>query len=94
MGWILIRYHLSPRLRGIGHLIARGKRNKEIAQELGLAENTVKRYIENMMDKVGIKSRTRAELAVWFYREFVATSFVPSGGASANASGRREKGAA
>ncbi|MCU1355132.1 MAG: two component transcriptional regulator, LuxR family [Acidimicrobiales bacterium] len=45
-------------LRGI----ARGLSNREIATELGIAENTVKNHVRGVLEKLDVKSRTEAAL--------------------------------
>lgn len=54
------RDRLTPREREVMALIARGRRNKQIAAELGLSENTVKVHRHHIMDKMG--ASTFAEL--------------------------------
>jgi len=49
---------LSPRERGIVALVARGLRNKEIAEELRLTEGTVKVHLHKIFEKLAIRSRT------------------------------------
>jgi two-component system nitrate/nitrite response regulator NarP len=49
---------LSPRERGIVALVARGLRNKEIAEELRLTEGTVKVHLHKIFEKLSIRSRT------------------------------------
>lgn len=49
---------LSPRERGIASLVQRGLRNKEIADELGLTEGTVKVHLHKIFEKLGLQSRT------------------------------------
>jgi len=49
---------LSVRERGIVSLVQRGLRNKEIAQELGLTEGTVKVHLHKIFEKLGVRSRT------------------------------------
>jgi len=51
---------LSDRERQVLQLIANGKSNKEIAQELFLAVGTVKKHLNNIFAKLGVKSRTQA----------------------------------
>ena len=53
---------LTARERAIAGLIAKGRRNREIADELGITEGTVKVYLHNIYQKVGVSNRT--ELAV------------------------------
>jgi DNA-binding NarL/FixJ family response regulator len=36
--------------------------NKEIAQELGIGEKTVKTHVSNILSKLGVLSRTQAAL--------------------------------
>ncbi|MGO4783661.1 LuxR C-terminal-related transcriptional regulator [Cryobacterium sp. W22_MBD10_FK3] len=52
---------LSPREQGVLTLVASGARNKAIAAELSISENTVKFHVANLLRKVG--ASTRAELA-------------------------------
>ena len=40
--------------------IATGKRNKEIGAELGIAEDTVKMHVKNILEKLGVNDRTEA----------------------------------
>ncbi|MGB8885847.1 MAG: response regulator transcription factor [Candidatus Korobacteraceae bacterium] len=53
---------LSERERQISYLVARGMRNREIASDLAISENTVKRHLQSIFSKTG--SRDRLELAV------------------------------
>ncbi len=59
---------LSERERQIAALVARGMKNKDIAQELHISENTVKRHLQSIFNKTG--SRDRLELAVLALSEF------------------------
>ena len=40
--------------------VALGRSNKEVAQELTLAVNTVKKHLRNIYGKLGVRSRTSA----------------------------------
>ncbi len=51
---------LSPQEQRIIALVASGKTNKEIAQEMGLSLNTVKNYLSNAFQKLQITRRTQA----------------------------------
>ncbi len=42
--------------------LARGKSNKEIANSLFISETTVKTHVKNIMQKLGVPSRTQAAL--------------------------------
>jgi DNA-binding NarL/FixJ family response regulator len=53
---------LSERERQIAFLVARGLKNKDIAGELTISENTVKRHLQSIFSKTG--TRDRLELAV------------------------------
>ena len=53
---------LSDRERQIAFLVARGFKNRDIAQELNISENTVKRHLQSIFNKTG--ARDRLELAV------------------------------
>lgn len=53
---------LSDRERQIAFLVARGFKNRDIAQELSISENTVKRHLQSIFHKTG--ARDRLELAV------------------------------
>lgn len=53
---------LSERERQIAQLVANGMRNRDIAAELHISENTVKRHLQSIFDKTG--ARDRLELAV------------------------------
>jgi DNA-binding CsgD family transcriptional regulator len=41
-------------------LIARGKRNRDIAADLFISERTVRKHVENMFEKLGVRTRTAA----------------------------------
>jgi NarL family two-component system response regulator LiaR len=51
---------LTPREREVLVLIGRGFPNKRIAQELGLAEKTVKTHVGHVLGKLGVTDRTQA----------------------------------
>lgn len=51
---------LSKRELQILALLAQGKSNREIAEKLFLSEKTVRNYISQILDKLGLSSRTEA----------------------------------
>ncbi len=51
---------LSPQERRILDRLARGASNREIADEMGLAEKTVKNYVSTLLAKMGMARRTEA----------------------------------
>jgi len=51
---------VTPREISILKLIAAGNRNKDIAQHLCIAEDTVKGHIKHIMEKLGARDRTQA----------------------------------
>src|SRR5690606_28892696 len=52
--------HLTPRESDVLRLIAAGKTNREISEELVLSERTVARHITNIYAKVGVRSKAEA----------------------------------
>ncbi len=60
---------LSDRELEIVHLIVKGKTNKEIAVQLGIAENTVKAHMKNILGKLELDNRqqliTHAIMEEW-----------------------------
>jgi two-component system NarL family response regulator len=54
------RIQLTPRELTALRLMADGKANKEIANELGISERTVKTHLGHLFEKLGVTSRTEA----------------------------------
>lgn len=57
---------LSDRERDIIKLVADGKNNREIAEELFLSEGTVRNYISEVLSKLTLRDRT--QLAIYYYK--------------------------
>lgn len=51
---------LTARERQVLVLLAQGRRNREIAEELFIAENTVKNHVRSILDKLVVGSRVEA----------------------------------
>ena len=64
---------LAPRERQLVGFVRRGLRNREIAEQLGVTEGTVKVYLHTIFEKLGVNSRT--ELAIRA-DEFLAGSYA------------------
>ena len=56
------RDQLTRREREVLDLIVRGRSNKRIALELGIAEKTVKTHVGHVLAKLGVTDRTQAAL--------------------------------
>jgi two-component system nitrate/nitrite response regulator NarL len=53
---------LAPRERQLIGFVRKGLRNREIAEQIGVTEGTVKAYLHAMFEKLGVNNRT--ELAI------------------------------
>ena len=53
---------LSPQEGRILDLIAQGRTNRQIGEEMFLAEKTVKNYVSNLLAKLKMNSRTEAAI--------------------------------
>jgi DNA-binding CsgD family transcriptional regulator/class 3 adenylate cyclase len=65
---------LSPREREVVALVARGRTNREIGEELGIAESTAERHVVNVLNKLGQHSRT--QIAAWAAAQGLTTGDV------------------
>lgn len=53
---------LTPRERQIAEQVGLGRRNREIAEALGMSEGTVKVYLHTIYQKLGVENRTELAL--------------------------------
>lgn len=60
------QYDLNDREQQFISLVANGLNNKEIAETLFLSEGTVRNYLSNLLDKLGLRDRT--QLTIFFYQ--------------------------
>lgn len=60
--WSQLVEPLSPREMDVLRLLAGGATNREIASQLVLAEGTVKNYVTNIFNKMGVDDRTSAAM--------------------------------
>lgn len=74
---------LSKREEDVVRCVAEGFKNREIANELGLSENTVKNYLFRIFDKLGISNRV--ELILYAFGNMAARLGQP--GAAGNGEG-------
>lgn len=51
---------LTKREKEIFHLLVLNKTTKDIADDLGISEKTVRNHISNAMQKLGVKGRAAA----------------------------------
>lgn len=51
---------VTPRERGVLRLVAQGKTNREIGKILGISEDTAKKHVQNIIQKLGVSDRTQA----------------------------------
>lgn len=58
----LLKLGLTPRAAEALLWLAQGKTNSDIASILGITESTVKKYVQEMFDKLGVETRGAAGL--------------------------------
>jgi DNA-binding NarL/FixJ family response regulator len=58
-----VQPRLSPKEHAIIQCITQGKRNKEIAFQIGTTEQVIKNYLRKIYDKLGVSDRL--ELALY-----------------------------
>ncbi len=67
---------LTPRETAVLELLAQGRTNKQIASELDLGTRTVEGYVSNVLNKLGVASRTEAATHALIHRLISAPSHV------------------
>lgn len=60
---------LSTQERRVLELVARGKSNRQVAEELQLSEKTVKNYFSSVLSKLSANRRTEAAVMYWEYQK-------------------------
>ena len=63
--------NLTDREREVLSLIAEGKNNREIAEQLVISEKTVKTHVSNILNKLQLDDRTQA--AIYALRHGLST---------------------
>jgi DNA-binding NarL/FixJ family response regulator len=67
---------LTPREEQVVALVADGLSNREVAQELSLSENTIKKYLFHIFDKLGISSRVELVLFAVSHGEYREAEWI------------------
>ena len=65
LGHAVASWQLTPRQADVLALVAAGKTNKEIAQQLACADNTVELHVTNVLRKAGLSSRSQLIARFW-----------------------------
>lgn len=60
---------LTTREKNVFELLVENKSTKEIADELGISEKTVRNHISNVMQKLGVNGRAGAVVELLRLRE-------------------------
>jgi DNA-binding CsgD family transcriptional regulator len=63
-GGAAARFGLTARESEVLTWVARGESNPEIAARLSIAPGTVKKHLEHIYDKLGVKTRTEAAVRI------------------------------
>jgi len=67
---------LTRREQEVAALVARGLTNRQVAEQLLVAQRTIETHLEHIFAKLGVQ--TRAELAAWAAREEMRRIATPS----------------
>jgi DNA-binding CsgD family transcriptional regulator len=65
---------LSPREEQVANLVAEGIGNREVGQQLGIKENTVKKSLLRIYDKLGVSNRVELVLYALTHRSAQTSS--------------------
>jgi DNA-binding NarL/FixJ family response regulator len=68
---------LTPREEQVVNLAAEGRRNRDIARELGVNENTVKKSLLRIYDKLGVSNRVELVLYALSHSELKRSASPP-----------------
>jgi DNA-binding CsgD family transcriptional regulator len=68
---------LTPREEQVVGLVAEGIGNREVAQQLGIKENTVKKSLLRIYDKLGVSNRVELVLYALTHRGLEKTPSIP-----------------
>ncbi|HTR26962.1 MAG TPA: response regulator transcription factor [Terriglobales bacterium] len=68
---------LTPREEQVVALVADGLSNRDVAEELGLSEHTVKKYLLRIFDKLGVSSRVELVLYAMSHGENRPAEWMP-----------------
>lgn len=58
----LVAEHLSKREEDVVRLVSEGLSNKEVSEQLGLSEHTIRNYLFRVFDKLGVSTRVKLVL--------------------------------
>jgi len=72
------RQLLTPREEQVVALVADGLSNRDVADELGLSEHTIKKYLLRIFDKLGVSSRVELVLYAMSHGENRPAEWMPS----------------
>jgi DNA-binding NarL/FixJ family response regulator len=75
---------LSDREREIVQLVAQGFRNREIAEKLFIAQQTVKNHVHDIFDKLGVSDRLELALYAVHHHWFDENAATPTGSSHKN----------
>ena len=71
------RLLLTPREEQVVALVADGLSNRDVADELGLSEHTIKKYLLRIFDKLGVSSRVELVLYAISHGENRPAEWMP-----------------